>query len=151
MALLRSNLCTFLQRMSEVHDYKYQQLHEQLGYVQGDAGLETAFYLKAIVVCLLYLVTVFPDFFVDCCGSSSVGTELVEVNVTSPQHLMYLETSILMFPHELSSFPSFQFNLRGLFLLSSLVTARARTHFPPTCKFNFESLEIDIAVQHYKL
>lgn len=54
MALLRSNLCTFLQRMSEVHDYKYQQLHEQLGYVQGDAGLETAFYLKGIVTCYIW-------------------------------------------------------------------------------------------------
>lgn len=36
-----------LQRMSEDHDYKYQQLHEQLGYVLGDAGLETAFYLNS--------------------------------------------------------------------------------------------------------
>lgn len=56
-------LCTSLQRMSEVHGYKYQQLHEQLGYVRGGADLETAFHLKGTVVCLFYLVTVFPDFF----------------------------------------------------------------------------------------
>lgn len=83
-----SNACTTLQRMTEVHDYKYQQLHGQLGHVQRDVGLEMAFYLKGKAVCHLYLVTVFADFFCYCSWwGSSVSSELVEVNAMAPHYL----------------------------------------------------------------
>lgn len=70
MALLRSNACTTLQRMTEVHDYKYQQLHGQLGHVWRDV---MAFHLKGKAVCHLYLVTVFADFFVIAPGGAALS------------------------------------------------------------------------------
>lgn len=73
MALLRSNACITLQRMTEAHDYKYQQLHEQLGHVWRDVGLEMAFYLKGKAVCHLYLVTVFADFFIIAPGGADLS------------------------------------------------------------------------------
>lgn len=138
-----------LQRTPEVHDYK-QQLHEQLGYVQVDASLDTAFYPKGTVVCLLYLVTVFPDFLFVCCGSSSVSAEVVEVNAMSPHHLSALgnfhpDVSTAQLMPILPVQPE-----RTLPAEQPGYSTRKNT-FPPTCKFNFELLEIDIAVQHYKL
>lgn len=150
MALLRSNACMTLQRMTEVHDYKYQQLHGQLGHVWRDVGLEMAFYLKGKVVCHLCLVTVFADFFYYCsCWGSSVSAELVEVNAMAPQYL--------------SAFGNFHPDVSAAQWISIFPVQPAQTPpakqpgystrkntFPSTCKFNFESLEMDIAVQCYK-
>lgn len=127
MALLRSNACTTLQRMTEVHDYKYQQLHGQLGHVWRDV---MAFHLKGKAVCHLYLVTVFADFFVIAPGGAALSVLSLWKWMPWPHTTcLHLETSTLMFPQH-SEHPSLPFNPCGLSLLSSLVIAHARTHFP---------------------
>jgi len=49
--------------MSEVHDYKYQQLHEQLGYIQEDAVLNhLSTWRKQLSACYIWCLF-FQTFF----------------------------------------------------------------------------------------
>lgn len=130
MALLRSNACMTLQRMTEVHDYKYQQLHGQLGHVWRVVGLEMAFYLKGKAVCHLHLVTVFADFFIIAPGGAALSVLSLWKWMPWPHNArLHLESFTLMLLQH-RGYPSCQFNLYRLPLLNSLVIAHARTHFP---------------------